>query len=87
MHKLPPSDTSPEAERFLNEAYRRMTPTEKLQRVAALNRSLLQLSAARIRQQYGDVSDDEMRLRLAALRLGRETMIKLFDWDPDERGW
>jgi hypothetical protein len=87
MHKLPPSDTSPEAARFLNEAFRRMTPTQKLQRVAALNRTLVKLSAARIRQQYGDIPEEEMRLRLAALRLGRETMIKMFGWDPDEKGW
>jgi hypothetical protein len=28
-----------------------------------------------------------MRMRLGALRLGRETMIKVFGWDPDEKGW
>jgi len=81
------SDTSPEAERFLIEGYRRMTPTQKLQRVASLNRALVLLQKARIRAQYGDISDDEMRLRLGALRLGRETMIKVFGWDPDEKGW
>lgn len=64
-----------------------MTPTQKLQRVAALNRTLVKLSAARIRQQYGDIPEEEMRLRLAALRLGRETMIKMFGWDPEEKGW
>jgi hypothetical protein len=82
-----PSDTSPEVQRFLNEGYRRMTPAEKLERVASLNRALVILQEARIRAQYGDVPDDEMRLRLGALRLGRETMIKVFGWDPDERGW
>ena len=64
-----------------------MTPTQKLQRVASLNRTLVKLSAARIRQQYGDIPEEEMRLRLAALRLGRETMIKMFGWDPEEKGW
>jgi len=82
-----PSDTSPEAQRFLDEGYRRMTPTQKLQRVASLNRALVVLQKARIRAQYGDVPDDEMRLRLGALRLGRETMMKVFGWDPDEKGW
>ena len=82
VHKLPPSDTSPEAARFLNEAYRQMTPTQKLQRVASLNRTLVQLAAARIRQQYGDIPEEEMRLRL-----GRETMIEMFGWDPEEKGW
>jgi hypothetical protein len=29
----------------------------------------------------------EMRLRLASLRLGRDTMVKVFGWDPEEMGW
>jgi hypothetical protein len=81
------SDTSPEAERILIEGYRRMTPTQKLQRVESLNRALLLLQKARIRADYGEVPADEMRLRLGALRLGRETMVKVFGWDPDEKGW
>jgi len=82
-----PSDTSPEAERILIEGYRRMTPTQKLQRVESLNRALALLQKARIRADYGDIPDEEMRMRLGALRLGRETMIKVFGWDPDEKGW
>ena len=81
------SDTSPEAARFLNEAFRTMSPTQKLQRVASLNRTLVQLAAARIRAQYGAIPEEEMRLRLAALRLGREKMIEMFGWDPEEKGW
>lgn len=81
------SDTSPEAERVLVEGYRRMTPTQKLQRVDSLNQALRTLAAARIRSQYGDVSPEEMRMRLGALRLGRELMMKIFGWDPDVKGW
>lgn len=84
---MEPSDTSPEAERILIEGYRRMTPTQKLQRVESLNRALVLLQKARIRAEYGDISDEEMRMRLGALRLGRETMIEVFGWDPDEKGW
>jgi hypothetical protein len=82
-----PSDTSPDAEAFLLEGYRRMSPTEKMQRVASLNRALVQLASARIRAQYGDVPEREMRLRLGALWLGRETMVKVFGWDPEVEGW
>jgi hypothetical protein len=81
------SDTSPDAQRVLNEGYRRMTPTQKLQRVESLNRALVLLQKARIRSQYGDISDEEMKMRVGALRLGRETMIKVYGWDPDEKGW
>lgn len=87
MKKLGISDTSSEARRILIEGYRRMSPTQKLQRVASLNRALVLLQKARIRAQYGNVSDDEMRMRLGALRLGRETMVKVFGWDPEEKGW
>ncbi len=87
MFEPPLSDTSAAAQQFLNEGYRRMSPTEKLRRVASLNRTLVKLSAARIRQQYGNVSDEEMRLRVAALRLGRDRMIEMFGWDPEEKGW
>ena len=82
-----PSDTSPDAQRVLIEGYRRMTPTQKLRRVESLNRALVLLQKARIRAEYGNISDEEMRMRLGALRLGRETMIKVFGWDPDEKGW
>lgn len=44
------SDTSPDAQRFLIEGYRRMSPTEKLRRVESMNRSLTQLARSRIRQ-------------------------------------
>ena len=81
------SDTSPEAERILIEGYRRMTPTQKLQRVESLNRALVLLQKARIRADYGDIPEDEMRMRLGALWLGRETMITVFGWDPEEKGW
>jgi predicted RNase H-like HicB family nuclease len=81
------ADTSPEAERARIQGYRRMTPTQKLQRVGALNEALKILQKARIRADYGNIPDEEMRMRLGALRLGRETMMKVFGWDPDEKGW
>jgi hypothetical protein len=81
------SDTSPDAERVLIEGYRRMTPAQRLDRVFSMNRALEQLQRARIAAEYGDIPEREMRLRLAALRLGRETMVKVFGWDPDVMGW
>lgn len=81
-------DTSPAAERVLIEGYRRMSPRDKLQRVVELNHALEQLARARIRQQYGDgLTEREMRLRLAALRLDRDVMVKVFGWDPHEEGY
>jgi len=81
-----PSDTPPAMERILIEGYRRMSPREKLARVVALNRALDQLARARIRAQYGDISEREMRLRLAALRLDAQFLTDAFGWDPRVRG-
>jgi hypothetical protein len=82
-----PSDTSPDAERVLIEGYRRMSPAEKLERVAALNRALVALSTARLRAQYGAaIPPRELRLRLAALRLEPEIMRTVLAWDPAVHG-
>lgn len=81
-------DTSPEAASVLVEGYRRMDGPEKLRRVASLNRSIEQLARARIRARYGDgLTEREMRLRLATLRLGRRLMILAFGWDPQDHGY
>ncbi len=83
-----PSDTDPKIEQILIEGYRRMPPHEKLERVASLNRALDQLAIARIQATYGpDIPEREVQLRLAALSLDRETMIKVFDWDPEVEGY
>ena len=79
-------DTDPEIERLQVEANRRMTPAEKLACVVDLNRTAEAMAAARLRKQYGLLDDAELELRLAALRLDRETMVEVFGWDPAVRG-
>lgn len=79
-------DTSYAAERFLFEAYRRMPPWEKADRLSAVSRFAQELSLIGLRQRYPGASVEELRLRLAAFRLGRETMIRLMGWDPDRKG-
>ncbi len=81
------ADTDARAEEILVQACREMTPTEKLRRVMELNAAAYGLAQARIRAWYGDLSAHEMNLRLAALRLDRATMIRLFGWDPEEKGY
>ena len=81
-------DTPATIERRLVEGYRRMSPTERIGRVASLNRAVMELARARLRKQYGDsLTERELRLRVAALHLPRETMIRVFEWDPRERGY
>jgi hypothetical protein len=81
-------DTPLEVEEILLAGYRRMTPAEKLERVADLNRAVQQMALARIRAQYGpNLSEREERLRLGALWLDRETMIAVFGWNPEVEGY
>jgi hypothetical protein len=81
-------DTPPEVEEILLEGYRRMTPLEKLLQAFELNRMAQQMAAMRIQARYGpDLSEQELRLRLAALWLDRETMIAAFGWDPEVKGY
>ena len=85
--KSPTQDTHPKIQRILIEGYRKMTPQQKMKRVTELTKSIQQLALARIRKQYGDISEREQHLRLASLWLDREIMIKVFDWDPIEKGY
>jgi len=81
------TDTPPHIQKLLIEGYRRMSPQQKLKRVDELTKAVQQLALARIRKQYGDISEEEQKLRLASLWLDRETMIKVFGWDPSVKGY
>jgi len=80
-------DTPPYIQKMLIASYCNMTPQQKSQRVSELNKAIQQFALARIRKQYGEISEREQRLRLAALWLNRETMIRVFDWDPQKAGY
>ncbi len=81
------SDTTNNVEKRLIEGYRRMSPIQKLKKVNDLTITVQQFALARIRKFYGDCSEREQRLRLASLWLDRETMIRIFNWDPEKEGY
>lgn len=81
------SDTHPHVQEILIDGYRRMSPQDKLKRVSELTKAVQQLALARIREKYDNLSEHEQHLRLASLWLGRETMIKVFNWDPSVKGY
>ena len=74
-------------EKILVEGYRKMPPWEKMKRVSELNKAVQQLALSRIRKQYGDIPEQEQKLRLASLWLDRDTMIHVFGWDPQKEGY
>ena len=80
-------DTSGSIQKILIEGYRRMSPIEKLKRTSELTKAVQQLALARIRKQYGNCSEREQQLRLASLWLDRDTMIRVFHWDPQIKGY
>jgi hypothetical protein len=64
-----------------------MSPQEKLKRVDEMTKAVQQLALARIRKQHGNISEKEQQLRLASLWLDRETMVRIFKWDPKKEGY
>jgi hypothetical protein len=71
-----PSDTHPAIEAVLIAGYRRMSPAEKVRRVEAMNETVLQLAAARIRKEHPGISERDLRYRLASLWVSPELLQK-----------
>ena len=93
-HEAPPpgnepqsADTSFESERILIAAYRRMPPWEKARRLTELARAVEELARCGLRERHPDAAEDELRLRLGALRIDPETMARVFHWDPAREGY
>lgn len=80
-------DTAPGIERRQIAAWRAMTPEQKLAIVSQLVLATEELAVAGIRERHPTATDREIELRLGALRLDRETMIRAFGWDPHEHGY
>ena len=77
------ADTSPVVERLQIDAWRRMSPLDKVRTVDALTRDTQALALAGIRRRHPGASERECFLRLAVLKLGREATIRLY---PDAAG-
>jgi hypothetical protein len=81
------NDTSPQTEKILVEGYRAMAPEKKLRQVSQMTLAVQEMALMRLRSRYGEMDEREQKLRLASLWLPRETMIRLFGWDPQEKGY
>ncbi len=66
---------------------RRMTPVQRLRRSFELRHSVLKLARVRIHREHPDASPRELSLRLASLWLDRDTMRRVWGWDPDVEGF
>lgn len=80
-------DTAPAVEAVQIEAWRRMQPWQKLRLVDELVRATDELARIGIRERHPHANAREIELRLAALRLDRETMLAISGWDPLREGY
>ena len=81
------NDTPPRMMSRVVGHWRTMSSAEKLDQIEQLNRACEQMSEAGVRSRHPDASDDEVRLRVIALRLGRDLMVAAYGWDPAVQGW
>jgi len=81
------SDTDPAAERIVDERVRAMSPRERSDMVAALSEACERMAEAGVRSRYPNADEGEVRLRMIALRLGRDLTVEVYGWDPDVEGW
>jgi hypothetical protein len=63
-----------------------MTPTERLAHVSALGSLVVETALASLAARYPDATREENRLRLLSRSVDRETMVRLYGWDPAEKG-
>ncbi|MFY9557622.1 MAG: hypothetical protein WAV20_07845 [Blastocatellia bacterium] len=80
-------DSDPETERVLIELTRAMPDWKKFRQIAALSDGCRRLAMVGLRERYPNATDDEVKKRFAALVLDRDTVIKMFAWDPLVEGY
>jgi len=77
-------DTHVDAERFLIERYRAMSPADKLRIVRQLSLTTQELALAGLKRRFPEASPRELQLRLAATRLDRDTLRAAFGWSDGQ---
>ena len=77
------ADTDPKAMEVWLDLLRKKTPGEKLEMTFGLTEMIFGLQESAIRSKYPHATEREVFLRCAARRLDRDTMIKVYGWDPN----
>lgn len=76
------SDTSAEVLELQAECHRRMTPAQKLEIVAGLNRMVDAFALAGLRERHPQDDDETLRLRLLVLKYGPELVRAAYGRAP-----
>ena len=77
------ADTAPKALEVFLELQRKMTVSEKVAAVFEMSEMLLRMSLADVKRQYPKADEREVFLRMAARRLNRDVMLRVYGWHPD----
>jgi hypothetical protein len=83
----PPNDTHPNIEALLIEGYRKMSPSQKLERVRALTRAVQEIALLDVRRRHPDADAREQALRVASRWIEPDLMVRAFGWDVREAGY
>jgi hypothetical protein len=76
------ADTDPKALALFIDLHRKMTPGERVARVFETAAFQEGLQRSSVRSMYPDAGERDVFLRVAARRLDRETMLRVYGWDP-----
>jgi hypothetical protein len=76
------ADTDPKALALFIELHRKMTPGERVAPVFEMAAFQEGLQRSSVRSMYPDAGEREVFLRVAARRLDRETILRVYGWDP-----
>ena len=87
MHLNPLDDTRPAVKAMLIDGYRKMSPTEKIDRVRSLTLAIQELALADIRRRHPGADAREQALRLASRWIEPALMARAFGWDVRTAGY
>ena len=80
------ADTDPRAMEVWIDTLRRKSFDEKLAMVFEMIEMGMELTRRGVRMRHPEADEWEVFLRAAAIRLGRDLMIRAYGWDSDEHG-
>ena len=80
-------DTTTDVEMRMVDRWRAMPAWRRFEQVAELNDACDRMAELGVRQRHPSADERDVRLRLLALKLGRDLMVDVYGWDPDVEGW
>jgi hypothetical protein len=80
-------DTHPKIHALQIEGYRKMSPSQKFERVCALTRTVQQLALLDVRRRHPNADAREQALRVASRWIEPELMRRAFGWDVHKEGY